>query len=171
MRFLSGLVLAVVLGACAPQMSNGIGESQRSAWGVQPVIRDFAPDRGAGASYKVRERVFFNFSLSQAGYVTLITIDPDTTTVVLERNLPLAAGAHTLPLKSDKTAQGQATYLVLPPTGVSRFRLLFTDTPVEGSGFFQGKLSEEELNRQTGAYLEASRVRDVAETTLRTVAP
>ncbi|MER3482409.1 MAG: hypothetical protein C4332_03915 [Meiothermus sp.] len=171
MRFLSGLLLVAVLAACAPQTSAGVSGSQRSAWGLEPVISGFAPDRGEGGSYKVRERVFFSFTLSKPGYVTLVTVDPDTTTVVLERNVRLSAGAHTFPLKSDRNAQGQATYLVFPPTGVSRFRLLFTDVPVGAPTLFQGKLNNDELNRQTAAYVSTAKVRDVAETTIQTVQP
>jgi hypothetical protein len=167
MRLLGILILIVFSAGCVP--SSGVSDAKRAEWGLQPVISGFAPDRGAGGKYKLRERVFFGFTLSQAGYVTLITVDPDTTTVVLERNVRLEAGAHTFPLKTDVTAQGQATYLVLPPTGTSRFRLLFTDVPVSAPNLFRGKLSPEELDRQTQAYLSQAAVRDVAETTLEAI--
>ncbi|WP_119280527.1 DUF4384 domain-containing protein [Calidithermus roseus] len=167
MRFFSVLVLTALLAGCAPRL--GVSDAQRAEWGLQPVISGFAPDRGTGGKYKLRERVFFGFTLSRPGYVTLITVDPDTTTVVLERNVRLEAGTHTFPLKTDVTAQGQATYLVLPPTGTSRFRLLFTNVPVSAPNLFRGKLSPEELDRQTQAYLSQAAVRDVAETTLEAV--
>ena len=96
MRFLGFFLLLLV--GCAPQV--GFGDKERREWGLQPVISDFAPDRGEGAKYRLRERVFFSFTLSQPGYVTLVTMDPDGTTVVLERNVQLPAGKHTFPLLS-----------------------------------------------------------------------
>lgn len=161
------MVFLLVLAGCAPRL--GISNSQRAEWGLEGVISGFAPDRGEGKSYKLRERVFFSFTLSKAGYVSLITIDPDTTTVVLERNVQLVAGTHTFPLKTDRNAQGQATYLVLPPTGLSRFRLIYTDAPVQAAGLFNGKLNEEELSRQTQTYIAGTKSRDVAETNMETV--
>lgn len=166
MKVLTILLLLALVG-CAPRL--GINSNQRTQWGLEAVISGFAPDRGEGASYKLRERVFFSFTLSKAGYVTLLTIDPDTTVVVLERNVGLPAGAHTFPLRTDRNAQGQATYLVLPPTGLSRFRLIYTDAPVQAAGLFSGKLSEDELNRQTQTYIASAKSRDVTETNMQTV--
>jgi hypothetical protein len=162
-----GLILLLALVGCAPRL--GISSSQRSEWGLEPVISGFAPDRGQGASYKLRERVFFSFTLSKAGYLTLATTDPDGTTVMLERNVQLSAGSHTFPLKTDRNTQGQATYLVLPPTGLSRFRLIYTDAPVQTAGLLNSKLDTDELNRQTQAYMAGAKSRDVAETDMETV--
>lgn len=160
--------LLLVLAGCVPSLKVGVSPEQRTAWGLQTVISDFVADRGEGAKYKVGERVFFSFTLKQPGYVTLVTVDPDTTTAVLEQNVQLPAGKHTFPRKSDVTAQGQATYKVFPPAGFSRFRLIFTNTPASGKPF-EGKLSENELNRQTQALIGSSAVRDVAETSMETV--
>lgn len=167
MRFWSVTVLLLLLAACAPQ--PGVSDSQRREWGLQPVISAFAPDRGEGGKYKLRERVFFSFTLSQPGYVTLVTMDSDTTTVVLERNVQLPAGRHTFPLATDRNAQGQATYLVVPPLGPSRFRLLYSNVPATNRELFRGKLSNEEFNRHTQAYLSGAQVRDVAETSMEAV--
>lgn len=162
-------LLLLVLAGCVPSISAGISGEQRTTWALMDVITDFAPDRGTGAKYKVGERVFFSFRLSQPGYVTLVTIDPDTTTAILEQNIPLEAGKHTFPRKTDVTAQGQATYKVFPPAGVSRFRLIFTNNnPAVGKSFV-GKLSKDELNRQTQAFINLAVTRDVAETTMETV--
>lgn len=166
MRLL-GLLWVLLLASCAPQ--PGISDNQRREWGLQAIISGFAPDRGEGGRYKLRERVFFSFSLSQPGYVTLVTMDPDGTTVVLERNVQLPAGRHTFPLATDRNAQGQATYLVVPPLGPSRFRLLYSDLPATNRELFRGKLSNEEFNRHTQAYLNGAQVRDVAETWMEAV--
>ncbi|GIW31676.1 MAG: DUF4384 domain-containing protein [Meiothermus ruber] len=167
MRFLSLSLVLLLLAGCAPQ--PGIGEKERREWGLQPIIGEFAPDRGEGGKYKLRERVFFGFTLSQPGYVTLVTMDSDGTTVVLERNVQLPAGRHTFPLATDRNAQGQATYLVVPPLGPSRFRLLYTNTPATNRELFRGKLSNDEFNRHTQAYLSGATVRDVAETWMEAV--
>ncbi|WP_027876977.1 DUF4384 domain-containing protein [Meiothermus cerbereus] len=167
MKFWSPLLVLLLLAGCTPQ--PGISDSQRREWGLQPIIADFAPDRGEGGKYKLRERVFFSFTLSQPGYVTLVTMDSDSTTVVLERNVQLPAGRHTFPLATDRNAQGQATYLVVPPLGPSRFRLLYTNVPATNRELFRGKLSNEEFNRHTQAYLSGAQVRDVAETWMEAV--
>ncbi|ADD29225.1 DUF4384 domain-containing protein [Meiothermus ruber] len=167
MRFLGFSLVVLLLVGCAPQ--PGIGEKERREWGLQPIISGFAPDRGEGGKYKLRERVFFSFTLSQPGYVTLVTMDSDGTTVVLERNVQLPAGRHTFPLATDRNAQGQAAYLVVPPLGPSRFRLLYTDVPATNRELFRGKLSNDEFNRHTQAYLSAATVRDVAETWMEAV--
>ena len=166
MRLL-GLLWVLLLASCAPQ--PGISDNQRREWGLQTIISGFAPDRGEGGRYQLRERVFFSFNLSQPGYVTLVTMDPDGTTVVLERNVQLPAGRHTLPLATDRNAQGQATYLVVPPLGPSRFRLLYSNVPATNRELFRGKLSNEEFNRHTQAYLNGAQVRDVAETFMEAV--
>lgn len=162
-------LLLLVLAGCVPSLSAGISNEQRTTWGLMDVISDFAPDRGAGAKYKVGERVFFSFRLNQPGYVTLVTIDPDTTTAILEQSVELPAGKHTFPRKTDVTAQGQATYKVFPPAGVSKFRLIFTNNNPAVGKSFAGKLQADELNRQTQAFVDLAVTRDVAETTMETV--
>ncbi len=165
-------LLLLVLAGCVPSLKVGITPEQRDAWGLQKVISGFAPDRGEGSKYKVGEVVFFKFTLSQPGYVTLITIDPDTTTAVLERNVRVLAGPQTFPRKTDVTDAGQGTYKVFPPTGVSRFRLIFSDTPTTRnlvSSSDGEKIDPEELNNRTEALIASAKVRDVVETTMETV--
>lgn len=163
-------LLILVLAGCMPKI--GISEEQRTAWGLEKVVSDFAPDRGEGGKYKIGEQVFFKFNLSQPGYVSLVTIDPDTTTAVLERNIQLPAGSHTFPQKKDVTKAGQAAYQVFPPTGVSRFRLIYTDKP-QPTAFVTNpngeKLTPEELSRRTQAFISSAALKDVAETAMETV--
>lgn len=131
--------------------------------------RRVCPRPGEGGKYRLGDRVFLSFTLSQPGYVTLVTMDVDGTTVVLERNVQLPAGRHTFPLATDRNAQGQAAYLVVPPLGPSRFRLLYTNVPVANRELFRGRLSNEAFNQHTQAYLSAAEVRDVAETWMEAV--
>lgn len=160
-------MVLLLLAGCVPQL--GISEKERREWGLQPIISEFTPDRGQGSKYRLHERVFFSFTLSQPGYVSLVTMDTDGTTVVLERNVRLPSGRHTFPLSTDRNAQGQAAYLVVPPLGPSRFRLLYTNQPIANRELFRGKLSSEEFNRHTRAYLSEAPVRDVAETWMEAV--
>ena len=171
MRFLPLLLL--LLAGCVPSVhpnrTVGLSTEQRTQFALSNVVGQFAPDRGLNGEYKLRERVFFSFTLSRPGFITLVTVDPDSTTVVLERNVPLTAGRHTLPLASDRNAQGQATYLVLPPTGPQFFRLIYTDVAINQRSLFDGKLSREELNTQTRTYTAAASQKDVADTSLEVV--
>ncbi|MDX2004867.1 MAG: DUF4384 domain-containing protein [Meiothermus sp.] len=172
MRLFALLTLALLAGcvpASHPNREVGLSAAQRSQFALSSVVTQFAPDRGQGGEYRLRERVFFSFTLSRPGYITLVTVDPDSTTVVLERNVPLAAGRHTLPLASDRNAQGQATYLVLPPAGPQFFRLIYTDVAVNQRSLFDGKLSREELNTQTRTYTASAALKDVADTSLEVV--
>ncbi len=119
------LVFGFVLTACAPSVL------ERSRFGGREIITNFQPDRGQGGSYKVGELVQLSFTLLQAGYITLISMDPDTTTGEVERSIAVKAGNNVLPRVNDVNATGaKAAYKVFPPTGKQRVILLFTDTPI-----------------------------------------
>jgi hypothetical protein len=119
-------VLALV--ACAPASTR----LSRDAYSTQEVVRNFVPDRGEGGNYKLGEYVRFSFSLTQPGFVTVISADNDGI-YELERNQPLGAGPHNLPLKTDVNAKGEsAAYRISPPTGIQRVILLYTDVPGPG---------------------------------------
>ncbi len=155
------LVFGFVLTACAPSAVD------RSRFGVQEIISNFAPDRGEGGSYKVGEFVKISFTLSRAGYISLISMDPDTTTGEVERSIAMKAGNNVLPRSNDVNATGaKAAYKVFPPTGKQRIILLFTDTPVGKTVRFEGKLDQDALNAKIDAYFYDAKTRDVAESSI-----
>jgi Domain of unknown function (DUF4384) len=155
------LVFGFTLSACAPSML------ERSRFGAQEIISNFQPDRGEGANYKVGELVKISFTLSRAGYITLISMDPDTTTGEVERSIAMKAGNNALPRGNDVNATGaKAAYKVFPPTGKQRVILLFTDTPVGKTVRFEGKLDEDALNVKINSYFGEAKTRDVAESSI-----
>jgi hypothetical protein len=155
------LVFGIVLTACAPSAL------ERSRFGAQDIISNFQPDRGEGASYKVGELVKFSFTLAQSGYITLVSMDPDTTTGEVEHSIAMKAGNNFLPRVNDVNATGaKAAYKVFPPTGRQRVILLFTDTPVAKTIRFEGKLDQDALNTKINAYFGQAKTRDVAESSI-----
>jgi hypothetical protein len=68
------LVFGFILNACAPSVL------ERSRFAGQEIISNFQAERGEGGNYKVGELVKFSFTLAESGYITLISMDPDTTT-------------------------------------------------------------------------------------------
>lgn len=168
---LSLLIVFVALVACAPANTR----ISRDTYRTQDVVRDFKPDRGEGANYRLGEFVRFSFSLTQPGYVTVIAAD-SSGIYELERNQPLGAGARNLPLKSDVNAQGEsAAYRISPPVGLQRVILLYTDVPGPGKNDvkFEGAFDNARLEDAVRAFFEGSgaRVRDLGELTINVEKP
>jgi len=163
-----GIFLLLALVGCAPRL--GVSETQRSEWAFQQVISNFKPDRGTGSTYKVGDFATFGFTLSKPGYVSLVGLDPDGSLQELERNVPLAAGSQTLPLKTDINAQGaRAAYQLVEPTGPETMWLIFTDVPGPADARFRGKPSAEEFSKLLYKFIAPSTTRDVAETKFEVV--
>jgi Domain of unknown function (DUF4384) len=155
------LALGLVFTACAPRALD------RSSFAGQDVIGNFQTDRGEGGAYKVGELVKLSFTLLQAGYITLVSMDPDTTTGEVERSIAVKAGNNVLPRANDVNATGaKAAYKVFPPAGRQRIILLFTDTPIAKTVRFEGKLDEDALSAKINAYFGQAKTRDVAETSI-----
>jgi Domain of unknown function (DUF4384) len=155
------LFLGLTLTACAPSVL------ERSRFGGQEIITNFQPDRGQGASYKVGELVKLSFTLLQDGYITLVSMDPDTTTGEVERSIAVKAGNNALPRTNDVNATGaKAAYKIFPPTGTQRVILLFTDIPISKTVRFEGKLDEDALSAKINAYFGQAKTRDVSETSI-----
>ena len=151
------LIGIVALVACAPA-TNKIS---RDSYRTEDVVRDFKPDRGEGANYKLGEFVRFSFGLNKAGYVTVIAAD-SSGIYELERNLQLAVGTRTLPLKTDVNAQGEsAAYRISPPVGVQRVILLYTDVPGPSKTAvkFEGTFDNARLEDAVRAFFERSGAR------------
>lgn len=163
-------MLVSVLVACAPSATLGVSEAQRADWKLQAVVQAFQPNKGKGSSYKVGEYATFGFTLGRAGYVTLVGLDPDGSLQELERNVRLPAGPQTLPLKTDKNAQGlQAAYQLTEPTGWETMWLIYTDLPGASEARFRGKPGAQEFAQLMYKFIAPSSVRDIAETKFEVV--
>ncbi len=157
-------VLALV--ACAPANDK----LSRDTYRTQEVVRNFVPDRGEGANYKLGEFVRFSFNLVQPGFVTVISAD-ESGIYELERNVRLEAGTRKLPIRTDVNAQGEsAAYRISPPTGLQRVILLYTDAPgpAKKDVKFEGAFDNARLEDTVKTFFERSgaRVRDLAELTI-----
>ncbi len=155
------LGLAALLSACTITLRPGdvqVGVSVE--FDLADVITRFEPDRGRGATYFVGEEVQFIVSLRQAGYVSLVAIDPDGRTYEFEHGVYLPAGTHVLPLPGMRHR-----YVVDAPTGKQRVRIIYTDTR-PGTVYFRGVYSSNGFNDRLRLYFEQSyaQVRDVKET-------
>lgn len=157
-----GLLLAALaagLSACVPV---AVGPTVTVSVGRSNIITDFRPDRGEGASYRVGERVRFVFRAQQAGYLTLVSLDPDGYGSVLARNLYVPAGTTVLPRGSDGV-----TLDLAPPRGLQRVRAIFTTVrPTSDLVFSSGRYDRNGWNTTTDSYLRpyGERQRDVQET-------
>lgn len=163
---LSWLIGFLALVGCAPSNPR----ISRDAYRTLEVVRDFKPDRGEGANYRLGEFVRFSFTLTQPGFVTVIAAD-SSGIYELERNQPLGAGPRNLPLKNDVNAQGQsAAYRISPPVGLQRVILLYTDVPGPGQNDvkFEGAFDNARLEDAVKTFFERSRARtrDVQELTI-----
>ncbi len=152
-------LLAVLLSSCFPVGRTGVTVGLRFGFDLSPIITRFEPDRGRGSSYLVGESVRFVVSLTRAGYVTLVGIDPDGVTYEFDRVF-LNPGTHLL------SGPPGFRYELRPPLGIQRVRAIYTDTPHPSGFVFRGTYTSEGWDQQTSIYIQrsGSRVRDVAET-------
>ena len=150
----------VVLAACAPARVN------RETLSNASVLSAFMPDRGEGGTYKLGEQVKFNLTLSQAGYLTLISYEPKDNVVPFEINVKLLAGKQVFPRPEDRQGNAQAAYLIVPPTGANRVIAVYTDTPLNGVP--RGINDQSMLETKLRAALQSSKVKtfDLLETSI-----
>jgi hypothetical protein len=125
-RLAPGLALvaaAVVLQACtitivpdpaAPQVDRPRVAPARSV-----VIERFESVR---PWYRVGDRVAFRIRTSQSGFVTLTAFDPDGTSYVIARNVPVVGNR----IESIPEPLGRTTFVAAPPTGPHLVRAHFT---------------------------------------------
>jgi len=160
-KFAVLLGLTALLSACTITLRPGdvqVGVSVE--FDLSDVIARFEPDRGRGATYYVGEEVRFVVSLRRPGYVSLVAIDPDGRTYEFEHGVYLPAGTHELPLPGMRHR-----YVIEPPTGKQRVRVIYTDTR-PGSVYFRGVYSTDGFNDRLRLYFRQSyaQVRDLKET-------
>lgn len=148
---------ALALSACTVTVRPGTSVTASS----NNLIADLRPDRGEGSTYFVGESVRFRFATRAAGYVTLVSLDPDGYGDVLVRNVYVPAGTTVFPRPGDAF-----TFDLAPPRGVQRVRAIFTTNRTSAQIVFSGRYDQNGWRTYTDAYLEpvGSSQRDVAET-------
>jgi hypothetical protein len=161
-------MLLCALAACAPAASRVDTTALRTA----AVIRDFKPDQGENARYKVGSQVRFSYALGQPGFITLVAYDDNGRTYEVERSVRTPAGAQQLPRSDDTTASGaRAAYIVDPPVGPQRVFLIYTDRAAPSSARISGNFAPSDLPGVIRAFTTAtgSSAVDVAETRFEVV--
>ncbi len=136
--------LSLGLGACTVTVRPGASVSVSQA----NIIQRFAPDRGEGSNYSVGESVRFELNTRVAGYVTLVSLDPNGNGNVLARNVFVPAGTTIFPRAEDRV-----TFDIQPPRGLQRVRAIFTTARPTSSISFSGTYSRGEWTTTTEAYL------------------
>lgn len=164
-RVLFALSLLSLLSACTIYVRPGnLSLGFRGSFDLSPVpvITRLEPDRGTGATYRPGERIRFVISLTQPGYVTLVSTEASGYSNTLGTYY-LEAGTTLLP----PPGQGADYYLVDPgsPYGLERIRAIYTNTQPRGYLSIRGTFSNDEFNNQIRIYFERNlaQTRDVAE--------
>ncbi|AZI42858.1 DUF4384 domain-containing protein [Deinococcus psychrotolerans] len=149
--------LALGLSACSVTVQSNAGLSGSRS----NLISSFTPARGEGSTYPIGSQVSFNLTTRTAGYVTLISLDPNGRGNVLVRGAAVGAGTTTFPRAEDRV-----TYDVREPYGLQRVRAIFTRVRPTVDVVLQGQYSGDTWNTVTSSYLRpyALTDRDVQET-------
>ena len=138
--------LALGLSACAPSLRYNLSlASTRS-----DLITSFQPDRGLGSSYAVGDTIRFQLSTREAGYVTLVSLDPNGNSNVIVRSAYVNAGTTVFPRAQD----GVGSFSVAPPRGLQRVRALFTRVRPSLDLYFQGVYDQNRWNYATDNYIQ-----------------
>lgn len=150
--------LALGLSACTVSVRPNLG----LGYTTSNLIASLQPDRGEGSTYAVGSTVRFLITTRAAGYVTLVSLDPNGNSNVLVRSAPVNAGTTSFPRVQD----GAASFSVAPPRGFQRVRAIFTRARPSTDLYFQGTYSEGRWNDATTVYVQgyAPADRDVQET-------
>lgn len=152
--------LSAGLGACTVTVRPGATVVTAPAAQAN-IIQNFQPTRGEGSTYFVGESVSFRISTRQAGYLTLVSLDPDGYGSVLARNLYVPAGTTVLPRPGDNV-----TLDLTPPRGLQRVRAIFTAERPTSNIVFSGRYDQNGWNTYTDAYVRpyGPQQRDIDET-------
>ncbi|ADV68533.1 DUF4384 domain-containing protein [Deinococcus maricopensis] len=149
--------LALGLSACTINVRPNLGLATSSA----NLITDIRPDRGEGSTYAIGERLRLRVQTRAAGYLTLVSLDPNGNGNVLIRNAYVPAGTTTFPRPTDAF-----TFDVAPPRGLQRVRAIFTRSAPSTQLVFNGTYDQGRWNSVTQAYVEpySAQDRDIQET-------
>jgi hypothetical protein len=127
--FLQACTITIVPDPTAPQVDRPRISPVRA-----PVIERFESSR---AWYQVGDRVSFRIRASQPGFVTLTAFDPDGTTYVIARNVPVAGNrTETIP-----EPFGRTSFVAAPPAGPHVVRAHFTPERTPERVSFRGLAS------------------------------
>ncbi|WP_027891244.1 DUF4384 domain-containing protein [Calidithermus chliarophilus] len=160
-RIAFALLLVSLLSACTLYVrsaSVGVGFGVN----LDRVITRLEPDRGTGASYRPGDRIRFIITLTQPGYVTLVSTEASGYSNTLGTYY-LDAGTTILPPPGQGVGYYQVAYD--SPSGVERIRAIYTNTRPSGSVRIEGRFSNDEFNNQVRIYFERNiaQARDVAD--------
>ena len=150
--------LALGLSACAPSLRANVSLGYTGS----NLISSFQPDRGQGSTYFVGENIRFQLSTRTAGYVTIVSLDPNGNSNVLVRSAYVNPGSTVFPRLQD----GAASFSVALPRGVQRVRAIFTRARPNVDLYFQGVYDQGRWNDATNNYVQsyAPNDRDTQET-------
>ena len=165
LRLLCAMRTALLLGSLALGLSActvSVRPNLSVDYGSSNLIASLQPDRGANSSYAVGSSVRFLLTTRTAGYVTLVSLDPDGNSNVLVRSAYVNAGTTSFPRAQD----GAASFSVAPPRGYQRVRAIFTRARPGTDLYFQGSYDQGRWNDATNGYVQsyAPADRDVQET-------
>jgi hypothetical protein len=129
-------------------------------------ITSFAPTEGEGRTYFVGDKVRFRLATTRAGYVTLVSYDPDGYSNVIADNVRVGAGTSYFP---EDLPGRPKEYTLVPPRGLQRVKAIFTSDLQSSRGkvTIEGRYdSRTGWDNQITLYVNGydARVRDVRET-------
>lgn len=151
--------LAFGLSACTVVVKPNVG----LAASTSNLITRLVPERGQGSTYRVGEKVRFKVTVRDAGYVTLVALQPNGYANVLVRDAYVKSGTTYFPRRSDAV-----TYDIAAPRGLQRVRAIFTRVRPTTRLVLRGVYNGNRWNTVTTQYLTpyAAEDRDVQETYL-----
>ncbi len=150
---------ALLLSACTITIRpGGVGTVE---YPLHPVIEEFRPTRGSGATYYVGDDIEFMVVVNQSGYITLSAIDPDGRVYTFARNLYVERGVNYLPGRGERVV-----YSAAPPRGLHYVRASFTSGRTDSSVTYRGRTGTDGWNSAINLEIRSFPVRDVSETRL-----
>lgn len=160
-RLFALALLATVLAGCTIVFEAYDDTSARPGI-VAPsgLIRQFAPTRGAGSTYRVGDFISFQVRTAEDGYLTLTAIDPDGSVYVFARNLFVRAGRTEV---IDGLSPRQR-FVITPPPGLHRVSAHFTPSRTSERVEFRGVAGYDSWQSQIRIELQPFPRSDVVET-------
>ena len=124
------------------------------------TIRQFMPDLGHHATYRVSDTISFLVRTTESGYLTLTAIDPDGSVYVFARNVPVRGGR----LEVIDGPGPRQRFVIEPPTGPHRVTAHFTPSRTEERVVYVGLTGYLTWQSQIRLELRSFPYGDVAET-------